>query len=117
MKCIRCQFENPATVTFCKKCGGAMDLSAEEIESALVDAQKIEKKQAAEQNMRNSLFFSMILFGAAVTFYVFSGGGPEETYSVPSGSRDTDYLQMKPAIDYEPRIEKAPLFAPPKRVP
>lgn len=116
MKCLICSFNNPATVSFCKKCGGKMDLSADEIQSALVEAQKLEKKDTGEKNVRNYLFLAIVLFLASLTFWIFSGGGPEKTRHVPSASRDSSYTKIKPTMQMKPRVKGAPVFPPPVRM-
>ena len=106
MNCLQCGYDNPATGLFCKSCGGKLDLSADEIESALVEKQKGEKKKATEFWMQQSLFLSIVLFVAAVTCFIFTGGAPEGTYYTPSATKGASFGKVKPKFDIAPRIEK-----------
>lgn len=106
MNCLQCGYDNPATGLFCKSCGAKLDLSADEIESALVEKQKGEKKKATEYWMRQSLFLSIVLFVAAMTFYIVTGGAPEGTYFTPSATKGSSSVRLVPTFDIEPSIEK-----------
>ena len=75
-----------------------MDLTAEEIHDALVEKQKGEKKKAAEYWVRQSLFLSSMIFLGAITFFIFSGGGPTDTYYVPSAAKGSNYIKIHPSV-------------------
>lgn len=111
MKCLTCEFENPGTAAFCKQCGAKLDLTVEEIAASLVANQKIEKKKQTEYWMRQSLFLSAVAFLAAMTFYIFSGGGPEEgaAYYVPAATTKSEYAKLESKFDPSV-LSKRPLF-------
>lgn len=109
MNCLQCGYDNPATGSFCKSCGAKLDLSADEIESALVEKQKGEKKKATEYWMRQSLFLSIVVFVAALTFFFVTGGAPEGTYYTPSAAKGSSYSKLPPKFDLMPRLQK-PLY-------
>lgn len=93
-----------------------MDLSADEIQAALVEHQKREKKEAGQQNMLQNLFLAIVLFLASLTFWIFAGGGPDKAVYVPSASRDSTYPKIKPVMQVKPRITGAPVFPSPVRM-
>jgi uncharacterized membrane protein YvbJ len=114
MKCLKCNFDNPSQLLFCKQCGAKMDLTADEIKAALVQQQKGEQKKATEYYMQQSLFFSILVLLAAVTLYWFGGSPPSAQYEVPSISRKGNTRAITPGVDIAPRLQR-PLITPKPR--
>lgn len=100
MNCLACGHNNPATVTFCQRCGGKLDLTADEISASLLEKAKGEQAKSAAFYARRTLVFAVVLLLTAITVFVLSGGAPEEAYHSPSISTGAKYLQ------YEYKIEK-----------
>ena len=90
MRCIGCGHENPATVSYCQKCGQHMDLTAEEIRAALVEKAKAETARHTEWYARQSLIFAIVLFLIALTALVATGGAPEDRHFIPSASQGAE---------------------------
>ena len=109
MKCLQCEFDNPATATFCKGCGAKLDLSATEIKAALIEKQKGEQKKATEYWLRQSLFLSSVAFVAAMTFFVVTRDAPKDSYYVPAASKKADYIRIQPGFDPSKLVHR-PLF-------
>lgn len=105
MNCLVCGLDNPATVTFCKKCGAKLDLTAEEIQAALVEKEKIEKKKMTEHYVHNTLLFSIALFLLALTCFFMTGGIPEKTYNVPSAAWDGAVDRSGSAFQIQPDFD------------
>ncbi len=100
MNCLACNHNNPATVTFCQRCGGKLDLTADEISASLLEKAKGEQAKNAAFYARQALVFAVVLLLIAVTVFALSGGAPEEAYHSPSISTGAKYLQ------YDYKIEK-----------
>lgn len=109
MKCITCEYDNPATVTFCKGCGGKLDLSAAEIQATMIEKQKGQQEKATEYWLRQSMFLSGCAFVAALTFFIVTMRAPEGSYYVPSASKESRYIEVKPGFNSERLVER-PLF-------
>ncbi len=107
MNCIKCRHKNPATVTYCQKCGMKLDFTADDITSGLVQKAQEERIETTEHYAKQSLFFAILLFVAAFTVFIMSGGAPaaEEIHVVPSITSGARYV----AIDYrfDPPLERA----------
>jgi uncharacterized membrane protein YvbJ len=100
MNCLSCGHNNSATVTYCQRCGGKLDLTADEISASLFDSAQKEQAKSTAFYARQSLFFSILLFLIAITVYVVSGGAPEQDFRVPSAATGAKYLK------YEFKVEK-----------
>ncbi len=94
MNCLRCNFKNPATVSYCQKCGGKLDLTADEIRDALVEKAQLERATSTEFYARQMLFFAVILFMVALTLVFLSGGAQTDSYAVPSIVSGTRYTEV-----------------------
>lgn len=108
MNCLSCGHKNPATVGYCQKCGGRMDLTADEIQAALVEKAKGERQKDTEFWARQSLVFSLILVLITLTLLVLAGGAPEQSYYVPSASNGAGYVEVK----YDPNLSLPKLQLP-----
>lgn len=95
MNCISCGNRNPATVTYCQKCGKKLDLTADEIRDSLVQKAQEETAQNTEFYARRLLVLSIVLFVLAMTGFVATGGAPEETDFIPSASRGARYVRFE----------------------
>lgn len=115
MNCLVCGLDNPATVTFCKKCGAKLDLTADEIQAALVEKQKVEKKKVAEYWVHNGLLLSAALFLLSITLFIMSGGMPQKTYNVPSAAREATYIEIQPDFDAMKYMQPVLYPLPPQR--
>ena len=70
MKCLMCNFDNPATVQYCKKCGKKMNLSREEIQGALKQKAALESARNTEYQARQILVVAIAFFAAMLTLAV-----------------------------------------------
>lgn len=93
MNCPGCAHDNPATVAYCQRCGGRMDLTADDISASLAQEREGEAAIDVAYKVRRLLVGSVIFFLLAMTVYVFSGKAPQEAYYVPSVSNGGEYLQ------------------------
>ena len=100
MNCISCGHNNPATGAYCQKCGGKLDLTADEISASLFEKAKGEQQKSTEYYARQALFFGVVMFLIAVVVFAVSGGAPEEGYHVPSAASGAKYLK------YEYQVKK-----------
>ncbi|MBI2931741.1 MAG: zinc ribbon domain-containing protein [Planctomycetes bacterium] len=94
MKCLRCGHKNNATVAYCAKCGGKLNMTADEIRDALVQKAQEERAMATEHYARQALFFASIVFAIALTLVFAVGGAQTECTAVPSVVNGTKYLEM-----------------------
>lgn len=108
MNCIRCGHKNAATVSYCQRCGGKMDLTADEIAESLVDKKKGEKAADTEYYARQSVTFAAILLLLMITLLVLSLGAPEESYRIPSITLGSKHL----GVDYKLNLELPRLKVP-----
>jgi uncharacterized membrane protein YvbJ len=109
MNCPSCGNKNPATVSYCQRCGSRMDLTADEIQASLVEKAKGEIIQSTEFYARQSLMFAVVLLLFALTMLVLASGAPKETYYVPSMSREVKYLQVTNPINIDVQKLVVPL--------
>ncbi len=100
MNCIRCKHNNSATVTYCAKCGGKLDLTADEIADALMEKAQDEKASQTEFYAKQSLYFAVIIFMIAITAVILSGGAltDQDSYAVPSIVNGTKYTEVNYSI-------------------
>ena len=105
MKCLACSYDNPGTAAFCKGCGAKLDLSVDEIQSAMVETQKDEKKKATEYWLRQTMFLSFLGLVAAITFYVFAGAQETDSYFVPSARGEAALMRIEPKVEIEPQLK------------
>jgi hypothetical protein len=109
MNCLSCGHKNPATVTYCQKCGGKLDLTADQISDALVEKAKGEQAQKAKFYARQVLVFSIVLLLIAITVFAVSGGAPEEAYHLPSVSGGGKYLNYDYKIETNLEMIELPI--------
>jgi uncharacterized membrane protein YvbJ len=95
MNCLRCGHKNNATVAYCAKCGGKLDLTADEIAEALVQKAQDERASNTEFYARQALFFAVILFMLSITIFVLSLGAQTDSYAVPSIVDKTRYIEVQ----------------------
>ena len=95
MNCPGCSHDNPATVTYCQRCGGKLDLTADEISASLSQEREGDEATDAVYKARRVLVGAVVFFLAALTVYVFAGSAPEKAYHVPSVSNGGDYLEYR----------------------
>ncbi len=105
MNCLGCGFDNPATVAYCQKCGGKLNLTADEIQASLVERAKAETAGNTEFYARNALVGMIVFFLFAFTVLWMSGGAREGTYYIPSASNGADYVK----VEYQFKPEIRPL--------
>jgi len=99
MNCPSCGNKNPGTVAYCQRCGSRMDLTADEIQAALVEKAKGEILKSTEFYARQSLVFAAVLLLIAITLLFLASGAPTEACYMPSLSKDATYLQVNRAVD------------------
>ncbi|MBI2900168.1 MAG: hypothetical protein HYY17_08275 [Planctomycetes bacterium] len=100
MNCLSCGHGNPATVTYCQKCGGRLDLTADQITASLLDKAKGEQARSTEYYARQALFFGIVLFLIGIAVFLLAGRAPEEDWKIPAVSPAAKYLR------YEYKVEK-----------
>jgi hypothetical protein len=116
MNCLTCGHKNPGTVGYCQRCGGKMDLTADEIRDALVEKAKGEEVQKTEFYARQSLVFSAVILLVAITLLALSTGAPEEAYYAPSASSGAKYLEVNYKNEKLLELQKLPIpIVPQKR--
>ncbi len=108
MKCPGCGHSNPSTVGFCVRCGGKMDLTADEIHDALVQKARVEIVESSEFYAKQSLVFSIVLALVMITLLVLATGAPEDAYFMPSASGTAKYLKA----DHRPDLGLQQLVIP-----
>jgi hypothetical protein len=101
MNCLKCNHRNPGAVGYCQKCGAKMDFTADEIAEALAEKGRSEVVKETGFHAKRLLTFAVVLFLAAVTFLVLSGGPPEGAYYLPSAANGSKYIQVEVVIDAE----------------
>ncbi len=99
MNCPGCAHDNPATVSYCQRCGGKLDLTADEISASLAEERKGEVATDAAYKARRILVGAVVFFLFSLTVYLFSGKVPETAYHVPSVSNGGDYLKYQYRVD------------------
>jgi uncharacterized membrane protein YvbJ len=109
MNCPACGNKNPATVSYCQRCGSRMDLTADEIQASLVEKAKGEILQSTEFYARQSLVFAVVFLLAALTMLVLASGAPAGSFNVPSLSREAKYLQVSNPVNIDVQKLVVPL--------
>ncbi len=104
MNCLTCGYKNPATVSYCQKCGARMDLTADEIRNSLVEKARDEVLRNTEFYARQSVVFAAVLLLLALTLIVLAGGAPAETYHIPSASNGAKHVGV--SYDLEVKMKK-----------
>ncbi len=99
MNCPGCSHDNPGTITYCQRCGGRLDLTADDITASLAEERKGEAAVDAAYKARRFLVGSVIFFLLALTVYVYAGKAPQEAYHVPSVSNGGEYLEYRYAVE------------------
>ena len=105
MNCLSCSHKNPATVTYCQKCGKKLDFTADDITGALVEKAKGERMRVTEHYVKQSLLIAVVVFGVAMTLFILSGGAPVEVHAVPSVSGGAKYVEV--GYRFDPPVERA----------
>lgn len=72
MKCLMCGNDNPASVTYCKRCGKKLNLSHQEIQTALKAKAEMESAKNVEYQARQFLVVASVLFILALTLRVMA---------------------------------------------
>jgi hypothetical protein len=106
MNCLRCKHNNPATVTYCQKCGQKLDFTADEIAGALTEKAQNERIKTTEFYAKQALFFTILLFVIAITAFIISLGAPDEIYPVPSATNGAKYIELGEQGRWEPPCER-----------
>jgi hypothetical protein len=82
-----------------------MDFTADEIRSALVEKARGEVVEQTGYHAKRLLVLAVVLFLMSVTFWVLSGGAPEDAYYVPSIGNGAKYVEVEAKIDPQlPRL-------------
>ena len=95
MNCLACGHKNPNTIGYCQKCGGRMDLTADEIHDALMEKARNEVVETTEHYARQSLIFAVVILMIMFTLLILSGGAPEDAYYIPSVSNGATHVQLE----------------------
>jgi uncharacterized membrane protein YvbJ len=72
MKCLLCGFENPATISYCKKCGKKVDLSHEEIKAALHEKAEQESAKNVEYQATQFVVLAAAFFLLMLTLKILA---------------------------------------------
>lgn len=104
MNCLQCGHDNPATLSYCQKCGGKLDLTADQISASLFEKKKGEQQKSTEFYARQSLYFAIVAFLIGLAIYVLSGGAPQagepgEPYHIPSATHGGRHLRHEYKVD------------------
>lgn len=99
MNCLACDHENPATVSYCQKCGKKLNLTADEIREALLSKAKEETARGTEYYTRQTLFFAIVAFAVSLLFLLVSGTPPTGSFYVPSISNGAKYIEVTYRLD------------------
>lgn len=106
MQCLTCSHKNPATVSYCQRCGAKMALTADEISASLVEKAKGEIAQSTEYYARQALVFSAVVLLVMITLLVLSSGAPEDSYHIPSASNGAKYVSIEYPLTFElPKLQ------------
>lgn len=95
MRCVKCGQNNPATVTYCQKCGARLDHSPDEIRDAMLEKARGERARTREYYARQALYFSIIFFLIALTLVFMASGAPDDITSIPSAARGSRYIGLE----------------------
>lgn len=115
MKCLACNFDNPGTAAYCKKCGKKLNLTHEEIQSALKEKAAGESAKNVEYQTRQILVVAIAFFVLTLTLRIVAAGmRPDETHLVFSsavsiGDKAT-YAEVP--YDFMPPLELENCFDP-----
>ncbi len=105
MRCIGCKHENPATVSYCQRCGTKLNLTADEIRDSILQNAQGERAATTEDNARKLLGFGVFLLVIAVSLYVAVGSVPKGRVYVPSAADGADYVKLQ--WKYETKMDRA----------
>jgi hypothetical protein len=89
---------------YCQKCGGKLDLTADEIRDALIEKAQHEKIKTTEFYAQQSMFFSILIFVIALTMVVLAGGAPDDVEAVPSATNGARYVEV--GYQFEPPFDR-----------
>ena len=111
MKCLTCGHENPATVTYCKKCGKKLNLTHVEIQAALREKAEKESAKNVEYQTRQLLVVAVAFFVLMLTLRIVAAGlRPDEEHlvfvpAVSLGSPGEKAVYSEVSYDFQPPLE------------
>lgn len=83
MKCLSCGHENPATLSYCKRCGKKLNLSHDEVQAALKDKATKQSAKNVEYQTRQVLVVAAVFFILMLTLKIVAAGmRPEDEFLV-----------------------------------
>ena len=106
MKCPRCGFKNDSTNAYCRKCGGKMDVTADEIRASLLEKAHGERTRMREHYARQALYFAVVVFLISVTFLFLAGGDLRDTRALPSAIAESRYGRFTYSIQDDLDLQK-----------
>lgn len=99
MNCPGCAHDNPATVSYCQRCGGKLDLTVDEISASLAEELRGETATDNALRARRILVGATVFFLLALTVHLFAGNAPESAYHVPSVSNGGEHLEYRYRVE------------------
>jgi uncharacterized membrane protein YvbJ len=112
MKCLLCNFENPATVGYCKQCGKKIDLSHDEIKQALEEKAALESAKNVEYQASQFIVLAAAFFFLMLTLLVLARGlRPDDDHLVfiPAVSLHEKATYAEIPYEFMPTVEPVPL--------
>lgn len=103
MRCIQCGHDSPVSTGYCPKCGGRLDLTANEIGQVLFEKARKDAAKETEYFTRQFVVFAIMLFLVAITISILSAN-PPISYQVPSATKDANFIKVE--YKYLPPLEK-----------
>jgi hypothetical protein len=112
MKCLVCNFENPASVTYCKQCGKKLDLTHDEIKDALREKALLESARNVEYQASQFLVLGAAFFLLMLTLRIMTAGmRPDEEHLVfvPAVSLGDKATYAETPYEFMPPLDVDPL--------
>ncbi len=112
MKCVLCGHDNPGTATYCRSCGKKLDLTHEEIKSALEEKAKEESSKNVEYQANQFVVLAVAFFLLMLTLRILAAGlRPDDDHLifVPSVSAGEKATYAETPYEFMPPLEMDPL--------
>ncbi|MBI3273038.1 MAG: hypothetical protein HYZ53_28875 [Planctomycetes bacterium] len=92
MKCPSCEFDNPTTEAFCRRCGEKIHYVRSEVEGSLLSKAEFRDANDLEEQMRSFLVIAIAAFLLSCTIkYTFGKSGWPKPVEVPSSGLTASY--------------------------
>jgi uncharacterized membrane protein YvbJ len=107
-----CNFENPATVTYCRQCGKKLDLTHDEIKHALEEKAAQESAKSVEYQASQFVVLAAAFFLLMLTLQILARGvrpSDDHLVFVPAVSLNEKATYAETPFEFVPSVEPAPL--------